>query len=37
VVTLHGTVESVEEREDVETIVLAVPGVEDVMNRLRVT
>jgi osmotically-inducible protein OsmY len=31
VVTLHGTV------EDVETIVRAVPGVEDVMNGLRVT
>ena len=37
VVTLHGTVRSVEEREDVETFVRAVPGVEDVMNRLRVT
>ena len=37
VVTLHGTVGSVEEREDVETVVREVPGVEDVTNRLRVT
>lgn len=37
VVTLHGTVESAKEREAVETLVREVPGVEDVMNRLRVT
>ena len=36
VVTLHGAARSVEERENVETIVLTVPGVEDVVNRLRV-
>jgi osmotically-inducible protein OsmY len=37
VVTLHGTIGSIEEREGVDAVVRAVPGVEDVMNRLRVT
>jgi osmotically-inducible protein OsmY len=37
VVTLNGTVGSVEEGKSVETAVLTVPGVEDVVNRLRVT
>jgi len=37
VVTLHGSVGSVGEREDVERVVSKVPGVEAVMNKLRVT
>jgi osmotically-inducible protein OsmY len=37
VVTLHGTARSVEERDRVEAAVRAVAGVEDVVNKLRVT
>jgi osmotically-inducible protein OsmY len=37
VVTLHGAVNSAEEREGVEAVVRAVPGVRDVVNKLRVT
>lgn len=36
VVTLHGTVWSVEERDGIEAVARAVPGVEGVTNRLRV-
>lgn len=36
VVTLHGTVGNAGERDEVERIIRAVPGVEDVINRLRV-
>ena len=36
VVTLHGTVGSVGEREQVENIARMVPGVEGVANRLKV-
>lgn len=35
VVTLHGTVDSAGEIEQVEDAVRAVPGVEDVTNRLK--
>jgi len=35
-VTLHGTVRSVEERNRIEGAVRAVPGVRDVSNKLRV-
>ena len=34
VVTLHGTVRSVEERNGIEAAVRAVPGVGDVVNKL---
>jgi osmotically-inducible protein OsmY len=34
VVTLHGTVESTEERDGIEAAVRAVPGVKDVVNKL---
>ena len=34
VVTLHGTVRSVEERDRTEAAVRAVPGVRDVVNKL---
>jgi osmotically-inducible protein OsmY len=37
VVTLHGTVSGAEERDGIETAVRAVPGVRDVVNKLRVT
>ena len=37
VVTLHGTVGSVEEREEVGRVACTVPGVEAVTNKLRVT
>ena len=37
VVTLHGKVGSIEERENVETVATTVPGVEGVVNRLRVS
>ncbi len=37
VVTLHGKVASIEERENVETVATTVPGVEGVVNRLRVS
>jgi osmotically-inducible protein OsmY len=36
VVTLHGAVGSVEEREGIEAAVRAVPGVKDVVSRLGV-
>jgi osmotically-inducible protein OsmY len=36
VVTLHGTVGSMGESERVEEVARAVPGVEDVTNRLKV-
>ena len=36
VVTLHGKVGSVEERESVETVVRTVRGIEGVVNRLKV-
>jgi osmotically-inducible protein OsmY len=36
VVTLHGTVRSMEERDRIEATVRAVPGVRDVSNKLRV-
>jgi osmotically-inducible protein OsmY len=36
VVTLHGAVGSTREREEIEGAVRAVPGVGDVINRLRV-
>jgi osmotically-inducible protein OsmY len=36
VVTLHGTVRSVEERDGIEATVRAVPGVKDVVNKLGV-
>jgi osmotically-inducible protein OsmY len=36
VVTLHGSVGSVEEREEVGRVARKVPGVEAVMNKLRV-
>jgi osmotically-inducible protein OsmY len=36
VVTLHGTVESGEEKESIEAIVRAVRGVRDVTNKLKV-
>ena len=35
VVTLHGSVGSVEERDEVGRVASAVPGVEDVVNKLR--
>ncbi len=35
VVTLHGSVRDVGEREGIEAAVRAVPGVRDVTNRLR--
>jgi osmotically-inducible protein OsmY len=35
VVTLHGSVREVGEREGIEAAVRAVPGVRDVTNRLR--
>jgi osmotically-inducible protein OsmY len=35
VVTLHGSVKDVGEREGIEAAVRAVPGVRDVTNRLR--
>jgi osmotically-inducible protein OsmY len=37
VVTLHGTVESAEERDRIEAAVRAVVGVENVVNKLGVT
>jgi osmotically-inducible protein OsmY len=37
VVALHGTARSVEERDGIEAAVRAVPGVQDVVNKLRVT
>jgi osmotically-inducible protein OsmY len=37
VVTLHGTVESAEERDRIEAAVRAVAGVENVVNKLGVT
>ena len=37
VVTLHGTVRSVVERDGIEAAVRAVPGVEDVVNKLGVS
>ena len=37
VVTLHGSVGSVEEREEVGRVASMVPGVEAVTNKLRVT
>jgi osmotically-inducible protein OsmY len=37
VVTLHGTVRSAEERDGIEAAVRALPWVEDVVNKLRVT
>jgi osmotically-inducible protein OsmY len=37
VVTLHGVVGSAEERDGIEAAVRAVPGVRDVVNKLRVT
>jgi osmotically-inducible protein OsmY len=37
VVTLHGSVGSIGEREEVGKLVSAVPGVENVVNKLRVT
>jgi len=37
VVTLHGSVDSLEERDDVGKIASTVPGVEAVTNRLRVS
>lgn len=36
VVTLHGTASSAEERDEVETLVRTVPGVRDVVNKLRI-
>lgn len=36
VITLHGMVCSAEESEQVEDVARAVPGVEDVTNRLKV-
>ena len=35
VVTLHGSVGSVEEREEIGRVASTVPGVEDVVNKLR--
>ncbi len=35
VVTLHGSVREAGEREKIEAVVRAVPGVRDVTNRLR--
>ncbi len=37
VVTLHGAVRSAQERDGIEAAVRAVPGVRDVVNKLRVT
>jgi osmotically-inducible protein OsmY len=37
VVTLHGSVGSVEERDEVGKVASKVPGVETVTNKLRVT
>jgi osmotically-inducible protein OsmY len=37
VVTLHGSVGSIEEREEVGRVASTVPGVEAVTNKLRVT
>ena len=37
VVTLHGSVGSIGEREEVGKLVSTVPGVENVVNKLRVT
>jgi osmotically-inducible protein OsmY len=37
VVTLHGSVDSVEERDEVGKLVSTVPGVEAVTNKPRVT
>jgi osmotically-inducible protein OsmY len=37
VVTLHGSVGSVEERDEFEKIACTVPGVEALTNKLRVT
>jgi osmotically-inducible protein OsmY len=37
VITLHGSVDSAEERNEVGNIASTVPGVEAVMNKLRVT
>ena len=37
VVTLHGSVGSVDERDEVGRIASTVPGVEAVMNKLKVT
>jgi osmotically-inducible protein OsmY len=37
VVTLHGSVGSIEERDEVGKIASTVPGVEAVTNKLRVT
>jgi osmotically-inducible protein OsmY len=36
VVTLHGTVTSAQERDEIEAAVRAVPGVSGVHNRLRI-
>ena len=36
VVTLHGAVGSAEERDGIEAVVRAVPGVRDVLNKLGV-
>jgi len=35
VVTLHGSVGDMKEKQEIEATVRAVPGVRDVMNRLR--
>jgi osmotically-inducible protein OsmY len=35
VVTLHGSVGSVEEREEIGRVASTAPGVEDVVNKLR--
>ena len=37
VVTLHGTVSSPQERDEIGALVRTVPGVSGVINRLRVT
>jgi osmotically-inducible protein OsmY len=37
VITLHGSVGSVEERQDIGKVARKVPGVEGVTNKLRVT
>jgi osmotically-inducible protein OsmY len=37
VVTLHGLARGAERRREIEVAVRAVPGVEDVVNRLEVT
>jgi osmotically-inducible protein OsmY len=37
VVTLHGLARGAERRREIEVAVRAVPGVEDVVNRVEVT